>query len=201
MHDEPGRRAVFLDKDGTLIEDVPFNTDPARIRFTPHALDGLRLLADAGHALVVVTNQAGLAMGRITRTEYVHLRAELERRLLAEAGLVLDGWYTCPHAPGPGDVPACLCRKPAPGLLKQAALSMRLSLRRSWMVGDILDDVEAGNRAGCRTVMLDVGNETVWRHSPLRTPYRLCADLLDAARYILAQDAPAAAPRPALEAE
>jgi hypothetical protein len=85
-------------------------------------------------------------------------------------------------------VPGCLCRKPAPGLLRQAARAHRIDLQRSWMIGDILDDIEAGRRAGCRPVLLDVGSETVWRMSPLRTPHHRAPNLLEAARAIIAAD-------------
>lgn len=182
----PQWRAVFLDKDGTLLDDVPHNIDPARVRFTPHAMEGLRLLAAEGFVLVVVTNQPGLASGLFTRAELKRLQDALSAMMRAE-GVELTDFYACPHAAGPaGPVPGCLCRKPAPGLLRQAARAHRIDLAASWMVGDILDDVEAGRRAGCRTVMLDVGHETVWRLSPLRTPHATATDLLDAARLIIA---------------
>lgn len=183
----PERPAVFLDKDGTLIVDVPYNADPARIVFTPGAPQALRRLAGAGFLLVVVTNQAGLASGRLSRHDYAAMRRALEARVQAEAGVALDGWYTCPHSPGPDGLPRCLCRKPAAGLLRQARSVHGIDLARSWMVGDILDDVEAGRRAGCRTVLLDVGNETVWRRSPLREPDHRCTTLAEAAEHIVAQ--------------
>ena len=180
-----GRRAVFIDKDGTLVVDVPYNVDPARVRFTPHALEALRLLDDAGFALFVVTNQPGIASGRFSRAEFAHLQQALTARVRAEAGVELAGFYACPHAPAASAALACLCRKPAPGMLRQAARAHRIDLTRSWMVGDILDDVEAGRRAGCRSVLLDVGNETIWRLSPLREPTHRASDLLDAARFIV----------------
>ena len=182
------RPAVFIDKDGTLIVDVPYNVDAALLRFTPHALEGLQLLDRAGYALVVVTNQPGIAAGRFTRAEFARLQHALVTRVLHVAGVELAGFYTCPHAPA-APASACLCRKPAPGMLRQAALAHRFDLGRSWMIGDILDDVEAGRRAGCRSVLLDVGNETEWRRSPLREPQHRAADLLDAARHIVAVDA------------
>jgi len=191
------RRAVFIDKDGTLIENVPYNVDPALLQFTANALEGLRQLDRAGYALVVVTNQPGLAAGRFSRAEFARLQRALADRIWKEAGVELTGFYTCPHAPAPGPALACLCRKPAPGMLRQAALAQHLDLKRSWMVGDILDDVEAGRRAGCRSVLLDVGNETVWRMSPLRVPDHRALDLLDAARHIVARDA--ALPEESLE--
>jgi D-glycero-D-manno-heptose 1,7-bisphosphate phosphatase len=179
------RPAVFLDKDGTLVEDVPYNVDPARLVFTKGALPALALLAEAGFALVVVTNQPGLASGRFSRSDFALLERALLRRVRDEAGVDIAAVYACPHAPAVGRVPACLCRKPAPGLLRRAALEQRLDLARSWMVGDILDDIEAGRRAGCRTVLLDVGHETLWRLSPLRTPQHRCGDLFEAAQLIV----------------
>jgi D-glycero-D-manno-heptose 1,7-bisphosphate phosphatase len=181
----PRGRAVFVDKDGTLVDDVPYNVDPRRLRFTASALVGLRALADAGFAIIVVTNQPGLATGRFTRREFAALEKALRRRARDEGGVEIAAVYCCPHAPGPGGRLACLCRKPAPGLLRQAAVTHRLDLGRCWIVGDILDDVEAGHRAGCRSVLLDVGNETEWKLSPIRTPDGRCADLREAAQYIL----------------
>ncbi|MDQ6680700.1 MAG: HAD family hydrolase [Pseudomonadota bacterium] len=182
------RRAVFIDKDGTLVVDVPYNVEPALLRFTPNALEGLKLLDHAGYALVVVTNQPGLAAGRFSRAEFARLQRALVSRVRDEAGVELAGFYTCPHAPARGPASGCLCRKPAPGMLRQAARSHQVDLKQCWMVGDILDDIEAGHRAGCRSVLLDVGNETMWRLSPLREPEHRAADLLDAARFIVASD-------------
>ncbi|MGA0609303.1 D-glycero-alpha-D-manno-heptose-1,7-bisphosphate 7-phosphatase [Caldimonas sp. KR1-144] len=200
--DEPlaqPRPCVFIDKDGTLVRNVAHNVDASRIEFMPRALQALRRLADGGYLLVLVTNQPGLAEGRFSRADYGELLRALSRRLRDEAGLAFAGVYTCGHAPGPDGRPACLCRKPAPGLLKQAAVSLRLDLARSWMVGDILDDIEAGRRAGCRTVLVDVGNETQWKRGPMREPHVVCHDLLEAAQAIASarQAPPARQPQPA----
>jgi len=181
-------RAVFVDKDGTLVENVPYNVDPALVRFTPSALVGLRALADAGYAVIVVTNQPGLATDRFTRRDFAALESALCRRVRDESGVEIAAIYCCPHAPSPGGRIGCLCRKPAPGLLRQAARAHRLDLARCWMVGDILDDVEAGHRAGCRSILLDVGNETEWKLSPIRAPEARCADLAEAARFILSRE-------------
>ena len=191
---QAGAAAVFLDKDGTLVEDVPDNVDPAQLRFTPNALDALRLLDETGFRLIVVSNQPGLASGRFSRADFARLRHALTERVRAEAGVALAGIYVCPHAPGESGRASCLCRKPSPGLLHQAAVALRIDLAQSWIVGDILDDVEAGRRVGCRGVLLDVGNETEWRLSPLRTPHHRCADLLAAARIIAAAGPTWAAP-------
>ena len=174
------RPAIFIDRDGTLIEDVPDNVDPQRLRFTRDAIEGLMLLQAYGYALVVVTNQPGVGLGLFDDaaldTLHAHMRAQL-----AEHGVELAGIYACAHRPGAG----CGCRKPEPGLLLRAAADLELALDRSWMIGDILDDVEAGCVAGCRTVLLDVGNETVWRDSPRRRPTLRARTLFDAAREIV----------------
>lgn len=186
-------RAVFLDKDGTLVHDVPYNVDPNLLHFTPNAFEGLRELAEAGFEIIVVTNQPGLATGRFTRRDFARLEAALRERVKAGCGVEIAAVYCCPHAAGADGRPACLCRKPAPGLLRQAATRHRLDLTQCWFVGDILDDVEAGHRAGCRSVLLDVGNETEWKRSPIREPEARCADLLEAARFILQSESEAAA--------
>jgi D-glycero-D-manno-heptose 1,7-bisphosphate phosphatase len=189
----PHRAAVFVDKDGTLIEDVPYNTNPARVRFTPNALCGLQQLARCNFALFIATNQPGLADGRIAWPAFDALRAHIDQRLRDDAAIVLDGWCVCPHAPASASTVACACRKPAPGLLCGAAAAHDIDLARSWMVGDILDDIEAGRRAGCSTVLLDVGNETVWHVTPQREPHHRCTDLGAAAAWIVAHTPPAAA--------
>ena len=165
----PLRPAVFIDKDGTLVDDVPYNVDPARLSFKPGAFEALAQLRKAGFALVVVTNQSGLATGRFTAEAFSRLREALCDTLRARGG-VLDGFMVCPHAPAEDGSPVCHCRKPAPGLFLGAARELALDLAGSWMVGDILDDVEAGHRAGCRSLLFDSGGETLWRRGPGRTP-------------------------------
>ena len=179
--------AVFVDKDGTLVEDVPFNVDPARVRLAPRALEGLRLLGDAGYALIVVSNQSGIALGHFDLAALQRLAHSL-RASLAAQGIVLDGFYACPHAPGADGRPTCPCRKPRDGMLRMAAREHGIRLDDSWMIGDILDDVEAGHAAGCRSVLLDVGHETEWRLGDARTPDVITTDLESAARSILRRD-------------
>jgi D-glycero-D-manno-heptose 1,7-bisphosphate phosphatase len=182
--------AVFLDKDGTLLDNVPYSVEPSLVRLSPGALEGLRLLADAGYRLHVISNQSGLARGFFDEGALMLVRERIQT-LLAEAGLRLDGFYYCPHLPE-GRVSryslVCSCRKPRPGLILRAAAENGLDLERSWLVGDILDDVEAGRSAGCRTVLLDNGNETEWQLSPPRLPHHLARDLEEAARIITAVD-------------
>ena len=189
-----GVPAVFIDQDGTFVEEVPHNTDPEKLRFVPGAPEALAALSQAVFALVVVTNQAGIEQGYFSRAQFAALQSRLEKNLLAHSGVVLTDFLLCPHAPGPRDMPKCLCRKPAPGMLVRAARRHRIDLARSWMVGDTLDDVEAGRRAGCRGILFDSGRETRWRRSPLRTPHHVCRDWREVTRAVLQSGLQAPAP-------
>jgi D-glycero-D-manno-heptose 1,7-bisphosphate phosphatase len=178
--------AVFFDKDGTLVENLPYNVDPSRITLAPGALEAASMLHARGFLIAVITNQAGVALGRFEERALLAVQERL-RELLAGAGVHLAGMYWCPHHPD-GVVPRyaveCSCRKPHAGLLWRAAREHDIDLARSWMIGDILDDVEAGRRAGCRTVLLDNGHETQWRISSLRLPHMVAPGLAFAARAI-----------------
>ena len=177
-------RAVFLDKDGTLVADTPGQLPRELL---PGVGDGLRRLARSGFALVVVTNQAGLALGRFDEA-HVEAGASALRSLLARERVALDGFYYCPHrADGTvlRYVRACACRKPEPGLLLQACRERGYTPSESVMVGDILDDVEAAHRAGCRAALLDNGGETEWRAGAGRTPDFVARDVREAAELIL----------------
>lgn len=180
------RAAVFLDKDGTLVEDVPYNVDPSRIRLTRGAGEAVRSLAAEGYRIVVISNQSGVARGFFAEAALTDVERHL-RTLLAAEGVELDGFYYCPHHPQ-GKVAeyaiACDCRKPQPGMVRRAASDLALELQSSWFVGDILDDVEAGRRAGCQTVLLDTGHETEWIVTPLRRPSAVARDLPEAADII-----------------
>jgi D-glycero-D-manno-heptose 1,7-bisphosphate phosphatase len=197
--DEPrSARAVFVDKDGTLVHDVPYNVDPGQIELLGGVGAALRRLQDAGYLLFVVSNQPGVALRRFPSSALAGVEARLDE-LLAPFGVIVSGYCWCPHAPagmrGAGMI-ACTCRKPRPGLLLDAATTHGIALDRSWMIGDILDDVEAGHRAGCRTILVDRGNETRWRAGRLRTPDAIVYQFADAAAIILEGTHSAAVGRP-----
>jgi histidinol-phosphate phosphatase family protein len=178
-------RAVFVDKDGTLVQDVPYNVDAERIVLLPDVGEALRLLQDAGFLIIVVSNQPGVALRRFPASALRAVEARLDE-LLAPFGVMITAYGWCTHAPAGVRTPvACTCRKPRPGLLVDAAATHGIALERSWMVGDILDDVEAGHRAGCRTLLVDRGNETRWRAGRLRTPDAIVYRFTDAAAMIL----------------
>jgi histidinol-phosphate phosphatase family protein len=176
-------RAAFIDKDGTLIHNVPHNVNPELVTLAPGAAAALELLASHGFHAIVVSNQPGIADGRFTQSALAAVERRI-RELLTPARVAIDAFYFCPHSANQG----CRCRKPAPGLLLDAAADHDVDLARSWMVGDILDDVEAGRRAGCRAALVVNGNETVWRLGPFRTPDVVARSLDAAARWIVDAD-------------
>jgi D,D-heptose 1,7-bisphosphate phosphatase len=182
-------KAIFLDKDGTLIDDVPYNIDPRRMVLSEKAGEGLRLFAELGYRLIVVSNQSGIARGYFTEDAMDAVKQRLSTLLKGE-GVDLFAFYYCPHHPqGLVDRYAvdCDCRKPSPGMLLKAAQEHDIDLNASWMIGDILDDVEAGNRAGCRTILLDNDHETEWLISAYRKPDLMVPDILAAARLVAAE--------------
>ena len=183
------RKAIFLDKDGTLIYDVPYNADPQRIFLQESLIHGLRNLQASGYLLIVVANQPGIAHGHFSEFHLKGVKSKMES-LLAEEGIMLDGFYYCPHHPEGRMVQyayQCTCRKPLPGMLLQAAEDHGIDLSASWMMGDILHDVEAGNRAGCSTILIDNGNETEWRTGYGRVPDHVAPTINEAASIILGQ--------------
>jgi histidinol-phosphate phosphatase family protein len=182
--------AVFIDKDGTLIEDVPYNVDPANVRLTAGAGQALRYMKNAGYKLIVISNQSGIAKGLFEERELLAVSERIQT-LLEPYGVEVDAFYYCPHAPGDG----CECRKPTPGMILRAAVDQVIDLRRSWMIGDILNDVEAGNRAGCYTIHLDNGGEREWVKGDYRQPLYAVKDM-SAAADIICRNARASAPLP-----
>ena len=149
------RPAVFLDRDGTVIDEVGHLGEPGRVVLLAGVPTALTRLADAGYALVLITNQAGVARGYFTEVEVEAVNARTAELLEAE-GVRLERWYHCPHHPdftGP-----CDCRKPLPGMLVRAAEELELDLARSWMVGDHPSDAEAGQAAGARSIMVRTGH-------------------------------------------
>lgn len=180
------KKAIFLDRDGTLIVDVPYNADPGKVRLAPFALETLRTLKMYNYLLILITNQSGIALGYFTEKDLQAINRKIAA-LLSGSSVVLDDIYHCPHHPD-GIVSRfkklCNCRKPMPGLIQRAAREHDIDLSASWMIGDILDDVEAGTRAGCMTILIDNGNETEWKKNYYRIPHFVVQDLRQAAGII-----------------
>jgi D-glycero-D-manno-heptose 1,7-bisphosphate phosphatase len=190
---EAGRPAVFLDRDGVIVEDVHLLTATDQLRILDGVPAALAELAAAGFRLIVVSNQPVVARGLVSEQEVAAIQRELGRRLRAASGISLDGDYFCPHHPR-ADVPEyrldCDCRKPRPGMLLRAAADHDLDLSRSFMVGDRITDISAGHSAGCRTVLVETGRhddppiETADRPDPTLRPDHSCPDLAAAAEWI-----------------
>jgi D-glycero-D-manno-heptose 1,7-bisphosphate phosphatase len=178
-------RALFLDRDGTLVEPRHYPSRPEDLVLYAGVATELRWLRAAGFRLVVITNQSGLAHGYFERAQLDRLHEHLVEQLRWE-GVDIDAIFVCPHHPE-GKVAelaiACDCRKPRPGLLFRAAAELDLDRTRSWFVGDILDDVEAGNRARCRTVLVDLETERL-PESPVRRPTFVGRNTVHALRII-----------------
>jgi D-glycero-D-manno-heptose 1,7-bisphosphate phosphatase len=165
------QRALFLDRDGTLVHPSHYPSQPEQLRLYPNIAVELQALQRKGLLLIVITNQSGIARGYFTEADLQRMHEYLKTQFAAQ-GVFLDALYHCPHHPD-GIISElsfrCDCRKPQPGMLLRAAADHNIDLHHSWFVGDILDDVEAGNRAGCRTVLVDLGTEQPPTHF-LRCP-------------------------------
>jgi D-glycero-D-manno-heptose 1,7-bisphosphate phosphatase len=185
------RRAVFMDRDGTISEEVGYVNHPARYRVFEYSAEAVRLLNEAGWLAILVTNQAGVARGYFTEDMIgaVHSALELE---LQRGGARLDGVYYCAHHPSVGAPPYrfdCDCRKPRPGLIRRAAEDFSIELRESWMIGDRYSDVELARNAGVRSAFVLSGygrgeweyQRAVWQSEP----DMVAEDLLEAVKKII----------------
>jgi D-glycero-D-manno-heptose 1,7-bisphosphate phosphatase len=185
------RRAVFLDRDGTLCEEVGYLNHLSRFRLFPYAVDAVRLINQSGLLAIVVTNQAGVARGYFPESFVAEVHAQLESRM-ADGGARLDALYYCPHHPL-GAQPAyrqdCTCRKPRPGLLQRAAAEHTIDLERSYVIGDRYHDVELAWTVGARGALVRTGQgagELLHKSSGWKRPPDILAEnLLDATTRIL----------------
>jgi len=186
-----GHVAVFLDRDGTICEEVGYLGSVERFRLLPRSGAAIKLLNDRGFKAVVVTNQSGVARGYFSEARLQELHAELFRQL-GQEGAFLDGIYYCPHHPSEGEEPyrkICDCRKPAPGLLRKAAEDLGLDLAFSYAVGDRLADLECGQRVGAKGVLVLSGygkkelqsQQEKWGFQPSF----VARDLYEAVRWII----------------
>jgi D-glycero-D-manno-heptose 1,7-bisphosphate phosphatase len=170
------RKVVILDRDGTLVVDRGYLDDPAGLTFLPGAAAGLRFMREQGYRLVVITNQSGVGRGLfpVSRLHAIHDRL---KEMVRDAGATLDGIYFCPHLPDAG----CACRKPAGGLMMQAAAELGFELSSVVVIGDKASDIEFGQRLGAPAILV-AGPESL--HGPRGEPDVVVADLLQAAHFI-----------------
>jgi D-glycero-D-manno-heptose 1,7-bisphosphate phosphatase len=186
------RPAVFLDRDGTMIEEVGYLDRAEDLRWFPWTIDAIRLLNRAGYLVCVVTNQGGIALGHFDETFVTGLHTSLDATLRA-SGAVVDGWFLCPHHPNavvPGLQGPCECRKPGRGMIDAACARWDIDLARSWVIGDRDIDVQLGASVGARGVLVRTGyGEREWRQKPGAFPEGtpVVMNLMAAAVLILTQ--------------
>ena len=186
------KKAVFLDRDGTLIRHCEYLTELSDLELFEETGEAVQLLNQKRIPAVVITNQSAVARGLLSEEGLMAIHSEMQARL-RHHGAFLDAFYYCPHHPTEGERPyrrSCMCRKPEPGLIIRASDELGLSPQLSFMVGDSQIDVEAGRRAGCRTVLI-AGTEGVENHSP-SSQYAPSADfeatdVLEAVHWILGE--------------
>jgi D-glycero-D-manno-heptose 1,7-bisphosphate phosphatase len=185
------RPAVFIDRDGTLTEEVGYVNHPKRLRLLPRSAEAILRLNTAGVAAVVVTNQAGVARGYFSEDTLHAVNGALARQL-KDAGAQLDGLYVCPHHPREGEPPFrmdCDCRKPKPGMLLRAAADLGLDLTTSVVIGDKPSDLAVAPAVGARSVLVLTGyglGEWEYRRATFPVqPDHVAGDLLDAVDWIL----------------
>ena len=170
------RPAVFIDRDGTLSEEVGYINHPSRFRLFPYAASAIKLLNERGWLAVIVTNQAGVARGYFSETMIQTVHDNLQQSLRDE-GARVDAIYYCAHHPSVGDPPYrqdCDCRKPKPGLVNRAARDLDIALEQSWMVGDRYSDIELARNAGVHAALVLSGygrgeyesQRDYWQHQP-----------------------------------
>jgi len=183
-------RAVFLDRDGTICEEVGYLNSIHQMRLIPRTGEAIRLLNQKRFKVVVITNQSGVARGYFPESILKEIHAEMER-LLREEGANLDAIYYCPHHPTEGSPPylqECTCRKPATGLLLQAAAELDLDLPSSYMIGDHVSDVECGQRVEAETILLLTGHgqDALNKIAGLpKPPSYIATDIYEAVQWIL----------------
>jgi D-glycero-D-manno-heptose 1,7-bisphosphate phosphatase len=179
------RGAVFLDRDGTINEEVHYLDDPDRLNLIPGAAEAIRLLNEADILTIVVSNQAGVGRGYFSATTVEAIHEQLAKQLFGH-GAHIDAIYYCVHHPNEG----CDCRKPKTGMLKQAAREHSIDTHLSFAVGDKVSDLEAGRQVGCQTVLVLTGHGEKARESLQATYFRpdyVSLDLRDAVSWIMAQ--------------
>jgi len=183
------KKAVFLDRDGTLIRHHEYLTDLCDVELLDGTSEALRLLNQRQIPAVVITNQSAVARGLLNEEQLRAIHLEIEARLRSQ-GAHVDAFYYCPHHPATGVPPyrrRCACRKPEPGLIFQASDELGISPRMSFMVGDSEVDIRAGRRAGCRTVLISAESAAAPESPAPGRPDRVAPDVLQAVHWILGE--------------
>lgn len=176
-------KAIFLDRDGTINEDnCGYIHKIEDLKFIQYAVEGLRIMQDAGYELIIVANQAGIAKGIYSEKDYFAFRKEMHKKLRKQ-GVLISEEYFCPHS-CEGIVEKykidCNCRKPKTGMLERAEKDFNLDLKKCWMIGDKDSDILAGKNAGCRTIHVLTGEHSLVPYADFRA-----TNLIEASDYVL----------------
>jgi D-glycero-D-manno-heptose 1,7-bisphosphate phosphatase len=180
LNNESEKPAIFLDRDGTLIEEVDFLSTVAETKLFPFTIEALKLFRDAGFLLFVTTNQSGIARGYFDERAVQAIHAKIGQEI-EPAGLRIESFHFCPHLPDAG----CLCRKPQTGMIEAACRNAAVDLTRSWVIGDKKLDVEMGFNAGTGAALVKTGYGRQHRRELARKPQIIAENLLAAAEMIV----------------
>ncbi len=181
------QKAVFLDRDGTIIEDTGYVHERDKVRFLPGASQAIKSLNENGFRVIIITNQAGVARGYFTEEAVKEINSFVQESL-ANEGAFIDMIYYCPHhVEGIIDEykKECYCRKPNPGMIEQAVRDFDIDLKNSFVVGDHLSDVEAGRRAGCKTILIAGGHSQNKGEESLQISNYVAPDLSEAVKWLI----------------
>ena len=173
-------KAVFIDRDGTIARDVPYCSKPEDFELLPDVIEGICALNQAGYKIVIITNQSGVGRGYFTE----EMLGRIHEKMIDDfkkGNARIDGIYYCPHHPSAN----CDCRKPKPTMFLRAAKDLNIDFNHSYMVGDMSQDIEAGQKVGCKTVFVEGGSQPA--DTPLDTqPDYFVGSFAEAVEWILA---------------
>ena len=179
-------KAVFLDRDGTIIEDVGYLSSPEQIKFIPGSIESIKSLNQSGFKVIVISNQSGVARGHFSE-DMLQTIDKIVHRGLLHGGAHVDAHYYCPHHPQHGVYPykqECDCRKPNTGLIKQATEQFKIDLNSSFMIGDKATDIELGKKSGIRTVLVQTGyGKKELKHA--KGPDKVAENLWEAVKWVI----------------
>ncbi len=181
-HDMKESPAVFIDRDGTINEEILYLNEPEKFKMLPYVLEGIKKFMDMGYRIVIVTNQPGIGFGYYTKEDFYRVN----HRMLSElsgAGILVDRIYFCPHT----KAQQCECRKPNQALILRAKTDLHLSLEKCYFIGDRTSDIEAGHRAGMKSILVKTGAQGGDGEYPVKPDY-IASHILDAAEWVLRKE-------------
>lgn len=172
------RKAIFLDRDGVINEEIEYLHEPEKFKFVKGALEGIKKMQDMGFAIVIVTNQAGIGLGYFTKEDFFRVNKVMLRGFY-DNGIIISKIYFCPHSLSDN----CTCRKPKIGLFKRAREDLNIDFGSSFVIGDKVSDIEAGKKIGAKTIFVMMGHGAKFKSTKIK-PDRVVGNLIEAAEFI-----------------